>query len=139
MHAFSQLAKVLPEFSNLYIFILVLLTGFLVTYVLTPVFCTWLTRLGVLDLPDERRIHVKATPRGGGLAIVLGFHAACLMAYWLGFQQLEGTTTLKNWIGFLLASSVLVTTGLLDDTRKLKPWAKLAGQFLAASIMFFVG
>ncbi|WP_445372960.1 MraY family glycosyltransferase [Methylomonas sp. HW2-6] len=36
----------------------------------------------VLDIPNQRSSHSVPTPRGGGLAIVLGFSAACLWLFW---------------------------------------------------------
>ena len=60
-------------------YIAVFLTGFVVTYLLTPVVRSLAARFGVVDLPNERRPHKRPTARGGGLAVVLGIYAACLM------------------------------------------------------------
>ena len=43
------------------------------------------------------------------------------------------------WKGFVIASSLLVLTGLVDDIRGIKPWFKLSGQVLAAVAMYWVG
>lgn len=60
-------------------YIAVFLTGFVVTYLLTPVVRSLAVRFGVVDLPNERRPHKHPTARGGGLAVVLGIFAACAM------------------------------------------------------------
>ena len=49
-------------------YIVVFLTGLLVTYLLTPVVRSLATRFGVVDKPDARRPHKRITARGGGLA-----------------------------------------------------------------------
>ncbi len=59
-------------------YIAVFLTGFTVSYFLTPVVRWVAVRFGIVDLPNERRPHKQPTARGGGLAVFLGFHAACL-------------------------------------------------------------
>ena len=59
-------------------YIAVFLTGFVVTYLLTPVVRSLAVRFGVVDLPNERRPHKRPTARGGGLAVVLGIYAACV-------------------------------------------------------------
>ena len=61
-------------------YIMVFLVGLVVTYLLTPAVRGMAVRFGVVDLPDARRPHKRPTARGGGLAVVLGVHAACLVA-----------------------------------------------------------
>jgi UDP-N-acetylmuramyl pentapeptide phosphotransferase/UDP-N-acetylglucosamine-1-phosphate transferase len=61
-------------------YIAVFLTALVVTYLLTPLVRELACRFGVMDLPDERRPHKHPTARGGGLAVVLGVNAACLVA-----------------------------------------------------------
>ncbi|HEY9144706.1 MAG TPA: hypothetical protein VIM90_11800, partial [Arenimonas sp.] len=41
----------------------------------------WALRRGVLDAPDERRLHAAPTPRGGGIGIALVLLA---VSPWLG-------------------------------------------------------
>ncbi|HZI33106.1 MAG TPA: undecaprenyl/decaprenyl-phosphate alpha-N-acetylglucosaminyl 1-phosphate transferase, partial [Candidatus Binatia bacterium] len=59
-------------FGDLDKYLLVFLTGLVVTYLLTPVVRAAAIRFGVVDLPNERRPHKRPTARGGGLAVVLG-------------------------------------------------------------------
>ena len=59
---------------------LVGLTAAIITY-----FCTgWVrllaTRLGAVAIPRERDVHVRPTPRMGGLAMYIGVLAAVLLA-----------------------------------------------------------
>ncbi len=126
-------------FGDLDKYILVFLAGLLVTYLLTPVVRGLAIRFGVVDLPDARRPHKRPTARGGGLALVLGVHAACLTAVLFPWPQLAGAIDFRWWEKFALASSVLLLVGIVDDVRGLKPLVKLGGQVLAAVLIWFSG
>jgi UDP-GlcNAc:undecaprenyl-phosphate GlcNAc-1-phosphate transferase len=81
--------------------------SFLVSWLLTALLIRWAPRLGLVDHPTDRKVHVKTTPRGGGLAIFTGFAAAAAF--------------LPVNIGQLLLFLVIVVLGLIDDLRPL-PW-----------------
>ena len=120
-------------------YIFVFLTGLVVTYLLTPWVRSLAVRYGVVDMPDARRPHKHPTARGGGLALVIGVHAACLAAIVFPWADLAGQLDIAWWRRFALASGVLVALGVVDDVRGLKPWVKLAGQIVAALIMVLSG
>jgi UDP-GlcNAc:undecaprenyl-phosphate/decaprenyl-phosphate GlcNAc-1-phosphate transferase len=71
-------------------YLLVFLTGLVVTYLLTPVVRRLAHKYGVVDKPDERRPHKRITARGGGVAVVIGVHAACLMAVLFSAVEASG-------------------------------------------------
>ncbi len=128
-------------FGDLNKFIAVFITGFVVTYLLTPVARSLARRYGVVDVPNARRPHKQPTARGGGIAVVLGVHAACLVVLffpWSG-AALAGTFNLHWWQHFVAASAVLLVVGLVDDIRGMKPILKLGGQTLAAVLMMTAG
>jgi len=126
-------------FGDLDKYILVFLVGLVVTYLLTPVVRGMAIRFGVVDLPDSRRPHKRPTARGGGVAVVLGVHAACLMVFLFPWPHLAETLDFLWWQKFALASLVLLMIGVIDDIRGMKPWFKLGGQVTAALIMWFSG
>jgi UDP-GlcNAc:undecaprenyl-phosphate/decaprenyl-phosphate GlcNAc-1-phosphate transferase len=126
-------------FGDLDKYILVFLVGLVVTYLLTPVVRGMAIRSGVVDLPDARRPHKRPTARGGGVALVLGVHAACLVAVLFPWPQLAGALNFVWWQKFALASLVLLVVGVIDDIRGMKPLIKLGGQVAAALIMWFSG
>jgi UDP-N-acetylmuramyl pentapeptide phosphotransferase/UDP-N-acetylglucosamine-1-phosphate transferase len=126
-------------FGDLDKYILVFLVGLVVTYLLTPVVRGMAIRFGVVDLPDARRPHKRPTARGGGVAVVLGVHTACLMVVLFPWPRLAGMLDFVWWQKFALASLVLLVVGLVDDIRGMKPWIKLSGQVTAALIMWFSG
>ena len=110
-----------------------------VSLVLTPLFREMARKLGMVDMPDARRINKVPIPRGGGLSIFVAFH---LM---LGLLILTLKTPICQqfsffWQGrFLLASGLLVVIGLIDDKRGMKPIIKLSGQIAVALILYFSG
>lgn len=116
-------------------YILVFLTGLLVSYLLTPAVKALAFRFRVVDMPNERRPHTRPTARGGGVAVFIAFQVACLLAVAVPWFKLPGELDLHWWYHFVVASSVLFVVGIIDDVRGMKPWVKLAGQTLAALIM----
>ena len=120
-------------------YILVFLTGLLVTYLLTPVVRNFAHKYGVVDKPDERRPHKRITARGGGVAVVIGVHAACLMAVLFPWAQSGGALDFGWWQKYALASLVLLVVGVVDDVRGMRPTVKLSGQIAAALVMWFSG
>ncbi len=75
-------------------------------------------RLGWVDQPDGRRLHVEPTPRGGGIGIVLSVAMA--------ITALLGTEGPR---GLILAGLALTAgAGLIDDVRPLTPLPKLLMQ-----------
>ena len=126
-------------FGDLDKYLAVFLVGLVVTYLLTPVVRGLAIRFGVVDLPDARRPHKRPTARGGGLAVVLGVHAACLMAVLFPWPSVAGALDFVWWQKFALASLVLLVVGVVDDIRGMKPLIKLGGQVGAALIIWFSG
>jgi UDP-N-acetylmuramyl pentapeptide phosphotransferase/UDP-N-acetylglucosamine-1-phosphate transferase len=120
-------------------YILVFLTGLLVTYLLTPVVRGLAHKYGVVDKPDERRPHKRITARGGGVAVVIGVHAACLVAILFPWSQSGGALDFGWWQKYALASLVLLIVGVIDDVRGMKPFIKLGGQIAAALVMWLSG
>jgi len=106
------------------------LVAFAVVVVLTPAVGRVARVLGVVDEPgEERRMHLRAVPRLGGLAIFLG-----IFIPGLAFLDLSGA-----YRGILLGAAVATAVGMVDDFRGL-PWAlKLAGQGAAAGIAINFG
>jgi len=126
-------------FGDLDKYIAVFLTGFVVVYLLTPLVRSLAIRYGVVDVPNERRPHKRPTARGGGAAVVLGVHAACLMALSFPWARMAGDLNLHWWRHFVAGSLILLVVGLLDDVRGMRPLLKLGGQTLAAILMASAG
>src|SRR5450755_1896730 len=95
-------------FGDLDKYLLVFLAGLAVTYLLTPVVRGAAIRFGVVDLPNERRPHKRPTARGGGVAVVLGVHAACLVAVLYPWPKVPEGFDFEWWQKFALASLLLL-------------------------------
>ncbi len=126
-------------FGNLDKYLAVFLTGFVVVYLLTPAVRALARRYGVIDKPNARRPHKQPTARGGGLAVVLGVHAACLMALWFPWPDSAGNLDLHWWRHFVAASMLLLVVGVVDDVKGMRPLLKLGGQTVAAALMASAG
>jgi UDP-GlcNAc:undecaprenyl-phosphate/decaprenyl-phosphate GlcNAc-1-phosphate transferase len=120
-------------------YIVTFLTALVVTYLFTPLVRELACRFGIMDLPGERRAHKHPTARGGGLAVVLGVTAACLVALVFPGTVRPGGFDLHWWLGFAPAALVLLAVGVADDIHGLKPWTKLAGQIVAAVLVCLSG
>jgi UDP-GlcNAc:undecaprenyl-phosphate GlcNAc-1-phosphate transferase len=110
------------------------LWGFLVALavvlVLTPAVGRVARVLGVVDEPGEqRRMHLRAVPRLGGLAIFLGIFIPAL-----AFLELT-----PAYRGILLGASVATAVGMADDFRGLRWSVKLGGQIASALIAVYFG
>ncbi len=89
-----------------------------ISWLLTALLIRWAPRLGLVDYPSERKVHVQPTPRGGGLAI---FAAVLAVSYPLSPFSYQ-----------TLLATVILLLGLLDDLRPL-PWPiRLIVQFTAS-------
>ena len=118
----------------------ILLSAFLLTYLLTPLVRAGGRRLGLLDVPrGGRHTHAAPVPRCGGLAVFLGFHGACAVIFLLPWLPFSTQLTYEHWINMLVISSSLVMLGLLDDKIELWSVAKLAGQLTIAVAAYYLG
>ena len=95
-------------------------------------------KVGYVALPDERRVHEHATPYGGGAAMFMGFLVAMMVAAVLpGLRPVFAGSS--EPLGVVLAAAAIFAVGLIDDVRDMSAPAKMAGQVLAASILYFLG
>jgi UDP-GlcNAc:undecaprenyl-phosphate GlcNAc-1-phosphate transferase len=108
------------------------------TFVVTFAVRVIATRIGFVDYPDERRIHTKVTPNGGGVAMFIAFLVAMIVA-----SQIPALSGLfkgsSEPLGIVLACTVIVAVGLIDDARDMSAPAKMSGQVLAAMVLVFLG
>jgi UDP-N-acetylmuramyl pentapeptide phosphotransferase/UDP-N-acetylglucosamine-1-phosphate transferase len=115
------------------------LLGLLVSYLLVPAVMAFAVKIGMVDKPDERRIHKGIIPRGGGLAVFVGFHLACAAIYFLPWHPFTITLSSNWWLKFLPASLFLVFVGVADDRWGMQPRIKLGCQILAAVALYASG
>lgn len=111
------------------IFMVIALMAMAISMVLIPLFIRWAPKLGMLDLPDPRKVHVAPIPRVGGIGIVAG--ALVPLFIWLPIDALTSS--------FLIGSLVLLVFGTWDDVRELGHYVKFIGQFAAAIVVVYYG
>jgi UDP-GlcNAc:undecaprenyl-phosphate GlcNAc-1-phosphate transferase len=109
-----------------------------VTWLATFMVRAMARRSSLIVMPDERRVHERPTPTGGGAAMYLGLLAAMAVASQLSvFRPVFRGNSAP--LGVVLAASVIFAVGLADDVREMSPPAKLAGQVLAGTVLYFFG
>lgn len=86
-------------------------------------------RLGLYDHPGGRKSHLAPTPVIGGVAMGIGTIAVGL---WLSPPHGDG------FIGFALAASIVVVTGLVDDRFDIRWYWRILAQVVAALVMVHV-
>jgi len=108
--------------------------AYAVTFLLAAGLAAWLTprmreaalRFGIVDAPDGRlKKHREPVPYLGGLAIYLAFLLALTVT--LPFD--------REVLAMLLAGSIVVLLGLLDDLGQLGPWTKLTVQLVGVLVL----
>lgn len=115
--------------------------AFIASFCLTPLVGRAARRLGIVDRPDKhRKLHVRAVPLCGGVAVLAG--AVCAVVCQLLFSDVWGDQLRGDVLfltGLLLSTVVVCGTGLVDDSVGLDGRKKLAGQFAAAGILVASG
>jgi len=96
------------------------------TAVLTWMAIRYARRAGLIDAPGERRSHVQATPRGGGVAIVVVMGLASLLLC------LAGRLAVVEVALALAGLGLVAVPGWIDDHRSLPVWPRLHWLALAA-------
>lgn len=103
------------------------MAAFVVALILTPA-VRWLAlRIGAVDVPTGRKVHLQAMPRLGGVAIWAGFTLSTCALGWFKPEIWRPEMT-----GLLIGSFGIVLVGVADDMYDLSPKVKLVGQILAA-------
>lgn len=135
------------------------LTSFLAALVGAAIFVPfsiWLARkINILDIPNERKVHLQPIPCWGGLGIALSFFFALaithlifprfqtLLSYqykvfvgkeWIGMLSLQ-----KQFFGILFGSIFVLAIGMWDDKKNISAEVKLPLQAIAAYIAMDYG
>ncbi len=125
--------------SKLLVYFYAFFASMAIGLLLTPPVRALARRLGIVDQPDARRIHLHPTPRAGGVAVFIAFHVTLFLCVQFFPNVYRPGYGLDKLIAFFWASLLLLAVGLLDDAFSLKPYAKLVGQIVVAAILFRAG
>lgn len=99
------------------------------SFSLTPLFMRIAFRLNILDHPAERKVHEKATPLLGGMAVYLAFTASLISNMIID----------KQMAVILITGSVLVIVSLIDDWRGVAAKTKLIIQLIMCAVLMAYG
>lgn len=90
----------------------------------------WALDHQALDIPNQRSSHIRPTPRGGGLAIVV-----VVLVGWLASGVLASPETSWSVLGsYALGAGLVAAVSWLDDLYGLPAIARLAAHIVAASL-----
>jgi UDP-GlcNAc:undecaprenyl-phosphate GlcNAc-1-phosphate transferase len=123
-----------PEIETLLITTSIFLIGWASSFVMQFVAIRISPKLGLLDHPEERKVHSKAIPRSGGLAIWLSITLTILGFVFFFPDWAQG---FKNLLFPAIAILALVILGLIDDVKPLPWWPRLLVHFGCATMVVF--
>ena len=108
--------------------------AYLIGVCLVPLVISFSKREGLVDVPNERKIHTKPISRIGGLAIwasaMLTFLCLVFMSYYPSGNLLSG---------ILLGGSLMFFLGFIDDIYNLDAKFKLFLQIAIATLVYLLG
>ena len=109
---------------------LTFILAFLIAMAFSPIAIKVAHKIGAIDIPkDGRRMHTRAMPRFGGLAIYVG-----TMGSMLAFLTFD-----RQVIGVMIGGSLMYLLGVVDDLKNLPAKVKFLGQIIIALLMYWWG
>jgi len=100
-----------------------------ISMVLIPIMARLAPRVGLLDLPNARKVHAAPIPRVGGIGIVLG--GLTVIMFMLPADRLIHA--------YVLGALVLLFFGVWDDVFEIGHYLKFTGQLIAVLILVYYG
>ncbi len=115
--------------ADLGLYLIIAFAAMAISMAIIPLMIKAAPALGMIDVPDARKVHSNPIPRVGGLGIVIG--AIVPMLIWLPLNNLTAS--------IFLGAAILLIFGTWDDIAELGHYVKFIGQFLAAGVVVFYG
>ena len=108
----------------------VFVLGVATTFLITPVSIRLAKKFDIVDRPhDDRRMHMRAKPRFGGLSIVFGSVIALVVP---AYEN-------PNIRIAILGGILMYFLGAYDDIHNIKPLQKFVGQLAISTMMYAMG
>jgi UDP-GlcNAc:undecaprenyl-phosphate GlcNAc-1-phosphate transferase len=120
-------------------YVLTLLVAAAATYILTPLVRRLAARIGAMQQPRERDVHVVPVATFGGLAMYGGLVAGLLVSEQIPMLRMGAFSDTGMLNGLLLAGGLLVVIGFIDDRWGMSALTKAAGQIAAGGILVATG
>jgi len=87
------------------------------------------SRMGMIDIPNERSSHIKPIPRGAGVGIFLAYLTVLILFH---------VPFMIEYKGFILGSLLVFLTGVYDDNRGVEPKTKFIAIIIATLLIFVI-
>ena len=113
--------------------------AFFLSLFITPLAGWFGKKIGAVDMPGERKIHLVSIPRSGGIAIFVSFCLAIAASKLLSTQITDQLIFDEKIVAFFIGALVISGVGLLDDIYCLNHKIKFLTQIVCASIAFYGG
>ena len=95
-------------------------------------------QIGYVAQPDDRKVHKRVTPQAGGAALFVALLVTFAVA-----ASIPALSSLfrgsSEPLGLILGAAAIFVVGVIDDIRDMSAPAKVAGEVLAATILYFMG
>ncbi|NLY08303.1 MAG: undecaprenyl/decaprenyl-phosphate alpha-N-acetylglucosaminyl 1-phosphate transferase [Tissierellia bacterium] len=106
------------------------LLTFVISLIMTPIVIRLAKATGTMDIPkDDRRMHNKAMPLMGGLAMYIAIMVGILV--YLPINQ--------KTLSIILGATIILISGIIDDRKGMSPKTKVLFQLVAAIILILGG
>jgi FlaA1/EpsC-like NDP-sugar epimerase len=110
-------------------FCLVALAAMVCSFALSALVLRWARAGWLQDVPNERSLHSRTTPRGAGIGIVF----ITLVGLSISYPFVGGLPPLV-FVGFLTGGTITAVVSLWDDAHPLSPLVRLAIQTFVAAL-----
>lgn len=128
------------------VYFFVFFLSLLISLLVTPKVIEFCKKYGIVDNPDERRIHKEPIPRLGGLAVIISitFSILILGILILWFKPEFFKVKYFNYdflqiLGIIFSLFLISLVGLWDDSFGLSAKQKLFLQLLIGNVLYFTG
>jgi len=115
--------------ADLGVYMLIAIVAMAISMAIIPLMIRLAPAIGMIDSPDQRKVHTTPVPRVGGIGIVVGLIIPVLI--WLQFDNFV--------LSFIAGTTVLLVFGAWDDAKELGPYVKFVGQLTAAIVVVYYG
>ncbi len=109
---------------------LLMILTFLLSLLMIKAFIKMAPTWGFLDIPNERSMHQKPIPRGGGIAFIGALLLISIFLMGLQYNHLH------HYILTYIAIAIVFTCGILDDKKGLRPKYKFIFIALASLLVY---
>lgn len=116
------------------LYVLVFVAALLISAGGVWVLCRVAPKLGLVDHPEGRKAHLRATPVIGGLGIMSGAVLAILLGLLLPNHTRTIVAGATQHIGFFAGALMLIVVGVMDDRKPIAARYKLLVQLAACAL-----